>query len=361
MTDLPTTTTAVVAHGADDLRVEQQPMPVPGPDEALVRMAYGGICGSDLHYWRHGAAGESVLRSPMRLGHEVSGTVVVAAADGSGPAAGTPVAVHPATRGTAPGRYPHDRPNISPGASYLGSAAYVPHTHGAFASYVALPTRLLRALPPGLDLRRAALAEPAAVAWHAVDRAGDVRGTTALVVGAGPIGALAVAVLKHHGAARVVAVDLHEHALATARALGADETLPATEADAIAAVEADVVLECSGSTPGLESAVRGAARGGTVVLVGLMPSGPQPALLSLVVTRELDVRGSFRFNDEIDDVLAAMADGSLDAAPVISHELPLHQTLEAFTVAGDAARSSKVLLDLSPRPGEVPGSLPSSP
>ena len=337
---LPDAVTAVVAHGAGDLRVETQPVPTPAPDEALVRIAYGGICGSDLHYWRHGAAGESVLRAPMRLGHEVSGTVVVPAADGGGPAAGTNVAVHPATRGTAPGRYPAERPNISPGASYLGSAAHVPHTDGAFASHVAIPARLLRPLPPGLGLRTAALAEPASVAWHAVARAGDVTGRTALVIGAGPIGALAVAVLRHHGARRVVAVDLHEHALATARALGADETLAATDAEGIAAVEADVVLECSGSSPGLESAVRG----GVVVLVGLMPSGPQPALLSLVVTRELSLVGSFRFNDEIDAVLEAMADGSLDVGAVVSHEYPVGRTLDAFEAAADASSSAKVLL-----------------
>lgn len=347
MSSLPavvSTTTAVVAHGAGDLRVETHPVPTPAPDEALVRIAYGGICGSDLHYWRHGAAGESVLRAPMRLGHEVSGTVVVPAADGGGPAAGTDVAVHPATRGTAPGRYPRERPNISPGASYLGSAAHVPHTDGAFATYVTIPARLLRPLPDGLDLRTAVLAEPASVAWHAVERAGDVTGRTALVIGAGPIGALAVAVLKHRGARRVVAVDLHEHALATARALGADETLAATDAGGIAAVEADVVLECSGSAPGLESAVRGAVRGGVVVLVGLMPSGPQSALLSLVVTRELNLVGSFRFNDEIDAVLAAMADGSLDVGAVVSHEYPVSRTLDAFETAADASSSAKVLL-----------------
>lgn len=344
MSSLPTTTTAVVAHGAGDLRLETQPMPTPRPDEALVRIAYGGICGSDLHYWRHGAAGESVLRAPMRLGHEVAGTVVVPAADGGGPRAGVDVAIHPATRGTGQGRYPRDRPNISPGASYLGSAAHVPHTDGAFATYATIPARLLRPLPDGLDLRTAALAEPASVAWHAVERAGDVTSKTALVVGSGPIGALAVAVLKHRGARRVVAVDLHEHALATARALGTDETLAATDTEGIAAVEADVVLECSGSSPGLESAVRGAARGGTVVLVGLMPSGPQPALLSLVVTRELDLVGSFRFNDEIDDVLAAMAVGSLNVREVVSHEYPVGRMLEAFEAAGDASSSSKVML-----------------
>ncbi|MFD1214087.1 alcohol dehydrogenase catalytic domain-containing protein, partial [Arthrobacter sp. GCM10027362] len=158
-------------------------MPRPAPDEALVRIAYGGICGSDLHYWLHGAAGESVLRDPLVLGHEVVGTVLQAAADGTGAAAGTNVAVHPATPQGGGARYPLDRPNLSPGCTYLGSAARHPHTDGAFTRLAALPARMLRPLPAGLGLREAALAEPAAVAWHAVARAGEVRGKRALVIG----------------------------------------------------------------------------------------------------------------------------------------------------------------------------------
>ncbi len=153
----------MVAYAAGDLRIEEVPLAAPGPDEAVVEVAYGGICGSDLHYWLHGAAGESILKAPMVLGHEISGTVVVAAADGTGPAAGTPVAVHPATPGPGAGdiRFPVDRPNLSPGCTYLGSAARFPHTDGAFARYVNLPARMLRALPGDLDLRTAALIEPA--------------------------------------------------------------------------------------------------------------------------------------------------------------------------------------------------------
>ncbi|EMY34466.1 Zn-binding alcohol dehydrogenase, partial [Arthrobacter crystallopoietes BAB-32] len=97
MTELPTQALGVVAHGADDLRVEAFERPAPKPDEAVVEIVYGGICGSDLHYWQHGAAGESILKAPMLLGHEVVGRVATAAADGTGPQAGTAVAVHPAT------------------------------------------------------------------------------------------------------------------------------------------------------------------------------------------------------------------------------------------------------------------------
>jgi L-idonate 5-dehydrogenase len=349
-TVLPVSGPAVVAYAAGDLRIEDVALAVPGPDEAVVEVAYGGICGSDLHYWLHGAAGESILRAPMVLGHEISGTVVRAAADGTGPAAGTPVAVHPATPGPGEGdiRYPADRPNLSPGCTYLGSAARFPHTDGAFARFVNLPSRMLRALPVNLDLRTAALIEPASVSWHAVARAGDVAGKSALVIGSGPIGALAIAVLKRAGASRITAVDMHAKPLEIAAAVGADQVLQATDADAIAAVQADVVIESSGSHHGLASAIQGAARGGTVVMVGLLPTGPQPVLISLAITRELNLKGSFRFNNEIDDVITALADGTLHIGPVITHEYPLSQGLEAFATAKNSAESGKVLLNFQP-------------
>ncbi|ALV41380.1 L-idonate 5-dehydrogenase [Pseudarthrobacter sulfonivorans] len=351
---LPESGPAVVAHAAGDLRVEDIPLTPPPADQAVVEIAYGGICGSDLHYWLHGAAGESVLKAPMVLGHEIVGVVVRAAADGTGPAEGCAVAVHPATPGPGPGagpgivKYPEDRPNLSPGCTYLGSAARFPHTNGAFSRYSNLPTRMLRVLPDGLDLKTAALIEPASVAWHAVARAGDVAGKTALVIGSGPIGALVVAVLKRAGAARITAVDMHAKPLEIAAAVGADEVLQAGDAEAIVAVQADVVIESSGSHHGLASAIKGAVRGGKVVMVGLLPSGPQPVLISLAITRELELLGSFRFNDEIDDVITALADGSLFVDPVITHVFPLERGLEAFETAKNSAESGKVLLSFAP-------------
>ncbi|MDP9934404.1 L-iditol 2-dehydrogenase/L-idonate 5-dehydrogenase [Paenarthrobacter nicotinovorans] len=343
--DLPASGPAVVAHGKGDLRIEDIPLAPPAAAESVVEIAYGGICGSDLHYWLHGAAGESILKEPMVLGHEIVGVVVRQAADGTGPAAGTPVAVHPATPAPGDARYPEDRPNLSPGCTYLGSAARYPHTAGAFSRYANLPSRMLRPLPANLDLRTAALVEPASVAWHAVSRAGDIKGKTALVIGSGPIGALSVAVLKRAGADRIVAVDMHDKPLEIARSVGADAVLKGDDAEAIAAVDADVVIESSGSHYGLASAIKGATRGGKVVMVGLLPSGPQPVFISLAITRELELLGSFRFNDEIDDVIEALADGSLYVDPVVTHEFDLAHGLEAFEVARNSAESGKVLLN----------------
>lgn len=338
----------VVAHAADDLRIDELPEPDPAPDEAVIAVAYGGICGSDLGYWRYGMAGRSILREPMILGHEMSGTVIVRAADGSGPDVGTRITAHPATAtddGSAP--YPKDRPNLAPAVTYLGSAARLPHKQGTFARRIALPTRMLRPLPDSVDLRRAALVEPASVAWHAVARAGGVAGKSALVIGAGPIGLLVVSVLSHHGATRIVATDLERLPLDIARTLGAADVLDARDGDSVARQHAEVVVESSGSVPGLASALAGARRSGRVVLLGLQKSGDIPVPISIAIERELEVTGSFRFNDEIDEVIAALADGTLNVDPVVTHTFDVTDALEAFAVAADASASSKVLLQFT--------------
>ncbi|MET9325561.1 zinc-binding dehydrogenase [Tsukamurella sp. NPDC003166] len=336
----------VVAHAAGDLRVQALPEPEPTADEAVIAIAYGGVCGSDLHYWLHGAAGTSILRAPLLLGHEVIGTVERSAADGSGPAVGTPVAVHPATPHGVDGvPYPAERPNLAPAGTYLGSAAHFPHCDGAFARRVALPTRMLRVLPDGIDPRDAALIEPAAVAWHGVARAGDVAGKRVAVIGAGPIGLLAVAVALHHGAAEVVATDIAEGPRDRALTLGAAAVLDARESEEIAGLHADVVIESSGTVPGLHAAVDAAARGGIVVMLGLQRAGDVDFPAAQAITRELDLRGALRFNDEIDEVIAALADGSLTVRGVVTHVLRAADALEAFEIARDSAVSGKVLLD----------------
>ncbi|ALX67324.1 alcohol dehydrogenase catalytic domain-containing protein [Microbacterium sp. XT11] len=336
---------AVVAHAADDLRIEDIGAPNPASDEVVVDIAFGGICGSDLHYWRHGAAGASVLREPMVLGHEVSGIVSVAAADGTGPAVGTPVAVHPLTpRGDGVTPWPRERPQLAPASTYLGSAMHLPHTQGAFAQRVVLPARMVHALPSGLDLRTAALAEPGAVAWHAIERAGKIRGRSVAVIGAGPIGQLVASVAVRGGASAVTVTDLERAPREIAQARGI-AGLDARDGEAIAALHADVVVESSGTVPGFAAAVSAATRGGTVVMLGLQRAGDVPAPLATAISRELSLVGSFRFGAEFGEVITALADGSLDVSGIISHVRPAADAIDAFALAADPASSCKVLLD----------------
>ena len=336
---------ALVIHGRDDLRIDTLQPPAPRPDQAEVAITHGGICGSDLHYVSHGAAGESILKGPMVLGHEVVGRVRTAAADGSGPPVGTPVAIFPATPCGHCEQCLAGHGNVCPTTTYLGSAARFPHTDGAFAERYTVATDRLRSLPAGLDLATAALVEPASVAWHAVSQAGDVAGKRVLVVGAGPIGALVIAVLARAGAGEIVVTDVHPRPLRIATELGATAThLAADFGDVATTLDADIAIDSSGSVPGVASAVRGLRRRGHLVLLGLLPAGQQPFPVSQVITRELTVAGSFRFHGEMQPVIDALADGSLRVGPVASHSFPLDQAREAFAMAADAASSGKVLI-----------------
>ena len=167
-------------HGAEQITIEDAPVPEPAADEVLVRMMYGGICGSDLHYYFHGRNGAFVVTEPFTPGHEMSGVVE---RDPSGKwAPGTPVTIAPATFGTSqPGI--EDRKYLWPGGSYFGSASTTPHTQGGMSEYRAVKEFMLRELPEGLSLKEAALAEPLAVALHAIRIAGGVEGKKVLVTG----------------------------------------------------------------------------------------------------------------------------------------------------------------------------------
>ncbi|MPY59423.1 L-idonate 5-dehydrogenase [Streptomyces spongiae] len=341
---------ACVVHGAGDLRVEERPAAAPGPGEIAVTVALGGICGSDLHYYHHGRVGDFALNEPMVLGHEVVGHVAALGpgTDGpDGPAVGTAVAVHPATPCGTCHECAGGRRNICARTRYLGSAAHTPHVQGGFARLINVPAAQIRRLPPGLSLRRAVLAEPLSVALHAVRRAGDVSGKRVLVTGAGPIGCLVVAALRHAGAAEIVVSDLFDEPLRLATEVGATATVRADRPDDPGwSGDIDIAVEASGAPAGLRTCVERVRRGGTVVLLGLLPPGEVGLLGNVTVTRELDLRGAFRFDTEFDDALSLLA-GGLHVEPVVTHTFPLGQSTAAFAMAQDRTVASKVLLDLS--------------
>ncbi|MFC8516885.1 L-idonate 5-dehydrogenase [Streptomyces sp. NPDC057257] len=335
-------------HGQGDLRVEELTVPAPGPGQALVAVRYGGVCGSDLHYWRHGGVGDFRLREPMVLGHEVVGTVVSYGASASGPVPGTAVAVHPATPCGACPECADGRRNVCRDTRYLGSAARFPHVQGGFAAQVVVPAEQLRPVPAGLGLRRAALAEPLSVALHAVRRAGEVAGKHVLVTGAGPIGCLVVAAARAAGAARVTVTDLLPEALRYARAAGADTVVRADDPDDAGwpaeGDEVDVAVEASGVAAGLDTCLRLVRRGGVVVQLGMLPPGQSPFAGNLVVSREIELRGAFRFDGEFDAALELLAaEPSFDA--LVSAVIPVGEAESAFALAADRSRSCKVLID----------------
>ncbi|GAB3089357.1 L-idonate 5-dehydrogenase [Isoptericola nanjingensis] len=338
---------AVVVHGAGDVRVDERPDPVPGPDEVLLAVEWGGVCGSDLSYWRNGVSGTAVLRVPLVLGHEIAGHVVATGPGVDRVDVGLRAAVHPATPvgdEPLPARLA-GRTNLHARVRYLGSAAFDPHTDGGFAERVVVRADQLRPLPDGVSTQHGALAEPLAVAMHAVARAGDLRGRQVLVNGCGPIGALVVAAARRAGAARIVAADVASASAAVASRMGADDVRVLSEGDALPE-DVEVVIEASGAPGALAGVLRATARGGTLVQVGNLPGGEVTAALGDLVTREITWVGSYRFIDEITDAIDAMAAG-LDVSPVVSHVFDVEEAEKALAVAADRSTgSSKVMLRL---------------
>jgi L-idonate 5-dehydrogenase len=328
-------------HAAGDLRLSSRPSPNVGPNDVLIRVAWAGICGSDTSYWKSGRSGSAVQQQPFVLGHELSGTVIEVGESVSTVSPGTAVTVHPAeTTGPLPARLA-GRENLHPQLSYLGSAAVSPHRDGAFAEEIAVHASQVRVIPTGLDKRRAALAEPFAVALHGVDRAGDVFGKSVLVSGCGPVGALTIIALRAAGAAHITAIDPALSARQRALKVGADLVL-----DVGQPVEGEhpIAIEASGAGASLAYLIKTVAIGGTIVQVGNLPLDPISMPLGLLVSRELNLRGSFRFSDEMDRALAVLADTPA-ADALITHDFPVDRASEAFDMATNGEASCKVLLE----------------
>jgi L-idonate 5-dehydrogenase len=346
---------AVVVHGAGDLRVDELPDPTPAPGEVVVAMEWGGICGSDLAYWRHARSGTAVLKAPMILGHEVAGRIVQLGQGVQGLQAGQPVTFQPAHLvgdGVMPERLA-GRTNLFPNVRYFGSAAFDPHTDGGFCALKAVRAEQIRPLPEGVSTQRGALAEPLAVAIHAVRRVPHVTGRKVLVNGCGPIGCLVVAAAKFAGAAAVIAADVSASSLHVAEAMGADAVVDVSSAPL--PEDFELVFEASGAPAALGKVLHATAQGGTVVQVGNLPGTAAPVVLGDLVTRELTWIGSYRFSEEVDDALAALAAG-LDVDPLMTHVFAIEDAEEAMRVAADrSSGSSKVMLRLGQDPPESSG------
>ncbi|XAO21361.1 hypothetical protein I312_100110 [Cryptococcus bacillisporus CA1280] len=335
---------AVVCHGAVDLRVEDRDIPAPKPDEVQIKVAMTGLCGSDLHYYLHGANGTFKIRDPLVLGHESCGIVT---------AVGSNVNTGFNLKMCRQGRY-----NLCANMRFASSAKTYPHLDGTLREVMNWPAELVYKLPPGLELPLAALAEPLSVVLHAYRRAHLTPGARILVIGTGAVGLLTCALARASGCTSVVAVDIEQGKLDFAAQQGwttstfclprgprvsgvealeaagkAWEALKAS--DAVQSVEGledgfDAVFECTGVESCMQMAPMAAAIGTKVLFVGMgtkvlaLPCGP--SLLS-----EVDLIGVFRYCNTYPDALSLLASGKLgDVSKMASHYYSLDQAVEAF-------------------------------
>lgn len=341
-------TLAVVVHSARDLRVEDVPLPEPGPGEIMVRMAAGGICGSDLHYYQDGGFGVVRVREPMVLGHEISGRIEKLGAGVSGLTLGQLIAVNPSH---PCGKCKYCREGLPIHCldmRFFGSAMRFPHVQGGFRERLVCAATQAVPVAEGCTPGEAAFGEPLAVCLHAVNRAGPMLGKKVLVTGAGPIGVLTAMSAKRAGASFVAMTDLTDETLAIARKVGADVTINvATNADALKRFEADkgffdVSFEASGNQRALASAIAVTRPRGVIVQIGV--GGDFTIPLNAVTAKEIDLRGTFRFHEEFAQAIDFIGKREIDVRPLITDTVPIARAVEAFELAGDRKRAMKVHL-----------------
>jgi L-idonate 5-dehydrogenase len=338
---------ACTIHAALDLRLEQEtPRPL-GPHDALLRLGAGGICGSDLHYYKEGRVGAFVVREPLVPGHEASGVVEEVGPEVTRVKPGQKVAVNPSHPCGRCDYCRGGRGNLCRHMFFLGSASVFPHAQGMFRErFVIGEAQLTPIEEPGVTLGEIACAEPLSIGLHAMHRAGPVLGETVLVTGAGTIGCMCVAAARLAGAAQVVACDISDRALEMARTVGADRTIRTDQVErADLADLAEVSIEAAGNPDALATCLKATRRGGRLIQVGTLPPEiPFPA--NSVMQRELDYRGAFRAHLEFDWAVQAIRTRRVDVRPLISAQLPLARSKEAFELALDRTRSTKVQLVL---------------
>jgi 2-desacetyl-2-hydroxyethyl bacteriochlorophyllide A dehydrogenase len=322
-------------QGTGAVGLRQRATPEPRADEARVRIAFCGVCGSDLHRFR----GDLPLIT-VTPGHELSGVVDAVGPDVTSLRVGDQVAVEPLVPCRAC-RYCHSgHHQLCPRAEFLAA-----DVDGGFAEYVVLPELMLHQLPPAVSLAQAALAEPLAVALHALRLGGVGRGSTVCVLGAGTIGLLVLQAARASGAARVLITARYPHQAELARTLGADGVV---DGDAEVAAEivrltdgegADAVIETvGGHAPTPAQAVSAARRRGRVAIVGAF-AAPQPFDFRTLVMKELTLVGSHTYDygpdmhRDFEVALSLLATGAVNLDRFVDRKFPLTSIDDAFQAA----------------------------
>ena len=319
---------ALVLEEARALHLREVDRPRLDPGSVLIEVKACGICGSDVHGY-DGSTGRR--RPPLIMGHEAAGVVAE---------------IGPQARAFKPGdRVTFDSTvscgvcafcragavNLCDRREVLGVSCEEYRRDGAFAAYVAVPEHIVYPLPESFPFERAALIEAVSIAVHAAKITRIEPGSTAVVIGAGMIGLLAVQAFRHYGCARVFAVDLDSAKLELARELGADEGFSAADPDLLPKLRAacgsrgaDIAVEAVGAQASVTTAVEAVRRGGTVTLIGnLAPRVEIP--LQAVVTRQLCLQGSCASSGEYPECIDLMASGAIRVDPLISAIAPLRE------------------------------------
>jgi L-iditol 2-dehydrogenase len=337
---------AAVYYSNRDVRVEERPRPKAGPGELVFRVMASGVCGSDVMEWYR------LPKAPLVLGHEVAGDVVEIGAGLAGFVPGDRIV---ATHHVPCNECRYCRAGQHPVCDTLRRTSFDP---GGFAEYVRLPAanvaRGTFVVPQHVSYEEASFVEPLACVVRGQRVAGGVAGKTVAVLGSGMSGLMHAVWAKAHGAARIIATDIHPFRLEAARRAGAEVAIDAERRDLAEAIRgandgrlADVVIVCTAAPAAANQAMLAVDRGGTILFFALFPPGTTFAFPAHDLGRNgITIAHSYAGPPaDMKTALDAIAAGRVDVKSLITHRLPLARTGEGFRLVIDAGESLKVIVE----------------
>lgn len=333
-------TTAAVLYGPRDLRVEQRQVPDRRSGDVLLEVTAVGICGSDVHHYRHAPDAGDRNTAPFVLGHEASGVVITGDENGR-LSPGQRVAVEPhrpcgRCRECMAGRY-----NVCRNVSFLAH----PPTDGALAGTISVPAVFCFPVAESISDEEAALVEPLAVGLWASTRTRIGAGDRVLIVGAGPIGLLTAQVARAVGATKVTVVDVTRSRVEKANTFAGIEGLLLGEHGYDGMGEFDVVIECSGAPGAIRESSYLLAPRGRIGAVGIGRSPLSELDMLLVQSRELELYGVYRYAGIYEKAIALLEARLVDVATLITHRFPLSEADLAMTIAERDPTAVKAMVD----------------
>lgn len=329
---------AVLLREVKSMAIEPYPEPTVGDDDVLVAVKSVGICGSDVHYWQHGAIGDFILTAPMVIGHESAGEVVEVGANVANLKVGDRIAMEPGVpcgkcEQCASGKY-----NLCPEIQFFAT----PPVHGSLQRKVAHPAKFCFKLPENLTTEQGAMCEPLSVGVYACEQKAKVQpGQTVAVFGAGPIGTITSMVAHGMGAGKVILCDITPERLDFCKSICPVEcvnTMGLSAKEVAAKIEelnggkkVDSCIDCCGVESAIQAAIFCTKNGGVVCLVGMGKPEISVPLLN-ASCREVELQGVFRYRNTYEKCIELQASGKVDVAPLITHKFEFTQesVMDAF-------------------------------
>lgn len=313
------------------VEVQSRPVPAPGHDEVVVRIAAVGVCGSDVHYYHEGRIGDFVVEEPMILGHEASGVIAAVGSGVSPDRVGERVSIEPQRACRMCEQCKRGAYNLCPFMEFYAT----PPIDGAFAEYAVIQADYAFPIPDSMSLDAAALCEPLSVGIWSNQKAGTRPGSRVLIAGAGPIGIIVMQVAFAFGASEVIVSDIAPTRREAAERFGATRTLdPTRPEDAAEALEVDIFIDASGAAPAVTAGILALKPGGRAVLVGM--GKDEVALpVSRIQAREIELTGVFRYANTWPLAIELASSGRVDLDSLVTARFPLDRVEDALRASQD--------------------------